>query len=29
VNGKGSIALIGKLEAGMQAGIKVKFKRSL
>ena len=27
VNGKGSIALIGKLEAGMQAGIKVKFKR--
>ncbi|WP_223465688.1 hypothetical protein [Pseudomonas sp. GL-RE-26] len=28
VNGKGSIALIGKLEAGMQAGIKVKFKRA-
>ncbi|MFK3602135.1 hypothetical protein A7D21_29390 [Pseudomonas sp. AP19] len=28
VNAKGSIALIGKLEAGMQAGIKVKFKRA-
>jgi hypothetical protein len=28
VNGKGSIALIGKLEVGMQAGIKVKFKRT-
>ena len=28
VNGKGSIALIGKLEVGMQAGIKVKFKRA-
>jgi len=28
VTAKGSIALIGKLEAGMQAGIKVKFKRT-
>lgn len=27
VNGKGSFALIGKLEAGMQASIKVKIKR--
>ncbi|ASK18620.1 Pepco domain-containing protein [Halomonas sp. N3-2A] len=27
VNGKGSVALIGKLEAGMQASIKVKIKR--
>jgi len=27
VNGKGSIGLIGKLAAGMQAGIKVKIKR--
>lgn len=27
VNGKGSVALIGKIEAGMQASIKVKIKR--
>jgi hypothetical protein len=27
VTGKGSVALIGKLEAGMQASIKVKIKR--
>jgi hypothetical protein len=27
VNGKGSVALIGNLEAGMQASIKVKIKR--
>lgn len=27
VNGKGSVALIGKLEAGVQASIKVKIKR--
>ena len=27
VNGKGSVALIGKVEAGMEASIKVKLKR--
>jgi hypothetical protein len=27
VNAKGGLALIGKLEAGMEAGIKVKLKR--
>jgi hypothetical protein len=27
VSGNGSIALIGKLEAGIQAGIKIKLKR--
>lgn len=27
VSAKGGIALIGKLEAGVQAGIKIKFKR--
>lgn len=27
VNGEGSVAFIGKLEAGMQASIKVKIKR--
>ena len=28
VNAKGSVALIGKLEAGMEAGIKVVIKRA-